>query len=161
MGKGVIDGPGRGRGWPPTYQPSRECHLSNRPTQPVVAYRVWQVKRYRRHPENALVESLCGIHPAGGSGPTPSTAKRSASPSAPRSARSTERSAAAGSRHRAQPDSAGDCASPRAPPPIRSTRSRRYTCDALLGVSGGSRTELLPRPRLVRPRAWARIISCR
>jgi hypothetical protein len=39
--------------------------------------------------------------------PTPSTASRSARPSAPRSARSMERLAAAVSRGRAQPDSAG------------------------------------------------------
>ena len=38
-------------------------YLADR-TKPLVAYRLWQILRYRKYPEDRLVEELHGLHPA-------------------------------------------------------------------------------------------------
>jgi hypothetical protein len=63
VGEILIDGPGREGGWRPTYEPSSECDLSDQTTQPIVAYRMWQVRHYRHCPGGEVTPALCGTHP--------------------------------------------------------------------------------------------------
>jgi hypothetical protein len=62
VGEILIAGPGRGGGWSPTYLPSAECDLGGIGENPIIAYRMWQVRWAQHYPDKTLVPDLRGIH---------------------------------------------------------------------------------------------------